>query len=77
MTSGLAVEKSGPAIHMVYSQVVLALLADVIVWRAVPDLYSFSGALLVISALAVSLVINKENKQEKEVDFNLDANDII
>lgn len=51
MTAGMATEDSGNAVYMIYSQVVLALAADWLVWQIKPDLVSCLGCGLVVLAL--------------------------
>ncbi|KAH6694874.1 hypothetical protein BKA61DRAFT_498815 [Leptodontidium sp. MPI-SDFR-AT-0119] len=54
LTAGLSAEEDGFAVYMIYFQVVLALVVDVLAWHTIPDVASCSGALLVVLALYVS-----------------------
>ncbi|CZR52527.1 uncharacterized protein PAC_02404 [Phialocephala subalpina] len=51
LTAGLAEEKRGYAVHMLYSQAVLALIAQALVWHIVPDIASCVGAFLIVLGL--------------------------
>ncbi|KIN09132.1 hypothetical protein OIDMADRAFT_48961 [Oidiodendron maius Zn] len=54
LTAGLSAEDHSHAVHMIYLQVVFALLADGLVWHTVPDIASCLGAALVVLALFVT-----------------------
>jgi drug/metabolite transporter (DMT)-like permease len=64
LTAGLSDEEHGYAVHMIYFQVVLALLVDALVWHTVPDIASCLGALLVVMALYVT-----QTYQHREEDL--------
>ncbi|KAF7896576.1 hypothetical protein EAF00_006590 [Botryotinia globosa] len=53
LTAGLSDEGNSYAIHMIYCQVVLALVADWLIWHTIPDVTSGMGAVLIIQAVYV------------------------
>ena len=69
MTAGLSEDDHGYAIHMIYFQVVLALLVDALVWHTVPDIVSCLGALLVVVALYVTQTY--QHREEDLADIEL------
>lgn len=50
------------AVHMIYVQVIFALLADGLVWHIVPDVTSLVGSVLLVLAL---FVLQTRGFQEK------------
>ncbi|KAH9207133.1 hypothetical protein DL95DRAFT_484036 [Leptodontidium sp. 2 PMI_412] len=63
-TAGLAAEERGYAVHMVYAQVVLALVAEGLVWHIAPDITSCVGAVLVV--IGLFFVTETEKNIDKE-----------
>ena len=65
LTEGLQREKGGRATNLMYSQLVLALIIERVIWGSTPPLESFGGALLIIGA-AVWVTLQKNGvKVEK------------
>lgn len=58
LTEGLQREKGGRATNLMYSQLVLALIIERVIWGSTPPLESFGGAALIIGA-AVWVTLQK------------------
>lgn len=59
LTAGIVYDKSPVATVMIYSQVVWALLVDIVVWHISPNIWAFVGVWLVVCSLSV-LSLRKE-----------------
>ncbi|KAF5868412.1 putative uncharacterized membrane protein [Botrytis fragariae] len=64
LTAGLSDEGNSYAVHMIYFQVVLALVADWLIWHTIPDITSGIGAGLIIQAM---YVIQKYRYKEDDI----------
>lgn len=53
LTVGIVNDKSPVATVMIYSQVVWALLVDIVVWHISPNIWAFVGVCLVVCSLSV------------------------
>lgn len=69
MTAGLSDEEHNCAVHMIYFQVVLALVADGLIWHTVPDITSGIGAVLVV--LAVYVTQTYRHREEYIADIEM------
>ena len=57
---------------MIYSQAVLALLMDGIVWHKAPDAISYAGALLVLTGLGVVVTLGNRPTYRPVIDMDDD-----
>lgn len=72
LTEGLQREKGGRATNLMYSQLVLALIIERVIWGSTPPLESFGGAALIIGA-AVWVTLQKNGvKAEKGKEVVVD-----
>ncbi|RDW68650.1 hypothetical protein BP5796_09307 [Coleophoma crateriformis] len=69
LTAGLSNEENGCAVYMIYFQVVLALLADVLVWHTVPDITSCLGAVLVVMGLYVTQTYQHRESDPADIEM--------
>ncbi|KAL1794511.1 hypothetical protein ACET3X_007932 [Alternaria dauci] len=61
MAASLMTGDSKKALHIVYVQVVFAMVADKIVWGLVPGWWKYAGALLIVGS-AVFVAVTKEDR---------------
>lgn len=59
LTAGIVHDRSPVATVMIYSQVLWALLVDIVVWHISPNIWAFVGVCLVVCSLSV-LSLHKE-----------------
>ncbi|KAF7917051.1 uncharacterized protein EAE97_012071 [Botrytis byssoidea] len=69
LTAGLSDEGHGYAVHMIYCQVVLALVADWLIWHTIPDVTSGMGAVLIIQAVYV--IQRYRHREDDIVDIEM------
>ncbi|KAI1451886.1 hypothetical protein F4805DRAFT_471276 [Annulohypoxylon moriforme] len=68
LTEGLQREKAGRATNLIYTQMVFALIIERVVWGTTPPIESLFGSALIIgSAIWVSLQKNKPPSEKKEL----------
>jgi drug/metabolite transporter (DMT)-like permease len=70
LTAGLAEDEDSTAVYMIYLQVVLALVADWLVWHTTPDVVSGIGSILVIFALAINEWKKKRGMDSSDAEAN-------
>jgi drug/metabolite transporter (DMT)-like permease len=72
LTAGLAARQDCKTVYMIYLQAVLALIADVVIWRIIPDIVSCIGSLLIIAALVITERSKEEEEEEEDLaDFEM------
>jgi drug/metabolite transporter (DMT)-like permease len=79
MAASLMTGDSKRALHIVYVQVVFAMVADKIVWGLDPGWWKYAGALLIVGS-AVFIAVTKEARGytlvgEVDVEEKIEAED--
>jgi drug/metabolite transporter (DMT)-like permease len=65
LAAGLGAEKSSRATNMTYSQMLFAVIFDLVIWGTVPGLWSTVGSTLILGS-AIYVAIHKDAVQSDD-----------